>query len=749
MGSNPIEMLAPLATPLPEGPKDQFFTEQQWTTLLAIMDTIIPSIHTEATTSYQSEQLTISKEKYNTAFEHLQSNVTNPPSQDLLAKYLEERPSTNPKFQDALQRILVQRSRDDARKGLAFILSALNTRVGSYTLTGYTTPIHEQPMEIRQAIVKSWRVSYLKPLNLIYKSLTQAAKNLWVKSSPTFYETTGFPQVPKDYKQGKHYDYKFEQFPAGSEPETIETDVIVVGSGCGGAVCAKNLAEAGHRVLVVDKGYYFSPASLPMHEQTAMEHLFDNAGVTQTDDGSMTILAGSTWGGGGTVNWSASLQPQGFVRKEWAQDRGLTFFETAEFQNCLDRVCERMGVSAEHIRHNHGNKALLEGSRKLGYTAKAVPQNTNGDEHYCGTCTLGCASGGKHGTVMTWLPDAAKAGAKFVEGFKVEKVLFDESNGRKVATGVKGVWTSRNSKGELDGPASEVTVREVIVKAKKVIVSCGTLWSPIVLLNSGLKNWQIGRNTYLHPVNIIIGVFKEDVRPWEGGILTSVCTSYDNIDGQGHGVKIETCCMVPGLFVTLLDWTDGFDWKLRALKYRHMNGFIVIGRDRDTGRVYPDTASGLPRIAYTPSAFDRGIIMEGNVACAKIAYAAGAIEIHAAIQGVQPFIRDPVPEGAIDPGVTDPKFNAWLQELVKIGNKPPVATYACAHQMGSCRMSTREADGVVDPKGKVWGTEGLYVSDASVFPSASGVNPMITNMAISDWISRGISKELKSEEGTG
>ena len=64
-------------------------------------------------------------------------------------------------------------------------------------------------------------------------------------------------------------------------------------------------------------------------------------------------------------------------------------------------------------------------------------------------------------------------------------------------------------------------------------------------------------------------------------------------------------------------------------------------------------------------------------------------------------------------------------------------------------MSTRAQDGVVDPKGKVWGTENLYVADASVFPSASGVNPMVTNMAISDWISRGISRELRGNGGEG
>ena len=59
-------------------------------------------------------------------------------------------------------------------------------------------------------------------------------------------------------------------------------------------------------------------------------------------------------------------------------------------------------------------------------------------------------------------------------------------------------------------------------------------------------------------------------------------------------------------------------------------------------------------------------------------------------------------------------------------------------------MGTSPRNSVVDPKGKVWGVEGLYVADASVFPSASGVNPMITNMAISDWISRGVAKGLSA-----
>lgn len=274
----------------------------------------------------------------------------------------------------------------------------------------------------------------------------------------------------------------------------------------------------------------------------------------------------------------------------------------------------------------------------------------------------------------------------------------------------------------------------------------------------GKQNHQIGKNLYLHPVNIVLAVFPEDVRPWEGGILTTVCTTFENLDGHGHGSKIETTAMLPSYVLTLANWSSGLDYKTLALKFRHMNGFISIARDRDTGRVYPDPVSGKPRYAYSPSAFDRGHVMEGVVGIAKMAYVEGATEIHPCIGGVEPFIRSPSSasspspsssdEGITDPGITDPAFKAWLTHLLQVGNKPPIAPFACAHQMGSNRMSVRPQDGVVDPKGRVWGTENLYVADASVFPSASGVNPMVTNMAISEWISRGVVRELGGGGGS-
>lgn len=191
-------------------------------------------------------------------------------------------------------------------------------------------------------------------------------------------------------------------------------------------------------------------------------------------------------------------------------------------------------------------------------------------------------------------------------------------------------------------------------------------------------------------------------------------------------------------------WHGGLDFKLSALRYRHAGSFFSMPRDRDTGYVYPDPKTGKPKVDYTVSAFDRAHSLEGIIALARILYTTGAYEIRPSLAPVKPFIRsEPVGGGgAVD---DSDRFEKWLANLRREGN-PMTSTWGGAHQMGSCRMSKSADEGVVDTKGKVWGFEGLYVADASVFPSASGVNPMVTNMSISDMISRGLVKDMKAAE---
>jgi choline dehydrogenase-like flavoprotein len=296
------------------------------------------------------------------------------------------------------------------------------------------------------------------------------------------------------------FDYKFLQIKAGHDAHTIETDVVIVGSGCGGGVSARNLAEAGHKVLVVDKAYHYPPSRLPMAQDAGATHLFDNGGFFVTEDSGCTVTAGSAWGGGGTVNWSVCLKPQDFVRKEWAEE-GLPLFTSTAFDECLDRVWEFQGAGTDKIRHNHRNKVLLNGSAKLGWAARPAPVNTGGREHFCGQCHLGCGLAEKRGPATSWLPDAARAGAQFMEGFEVNKVMFDSDG--QTAIGVEGEWTSRDSEGGVSDSVGERIKRRVVIKAKKVILSAGSLWSPVVLKNSGItvrllvriKSWLLANST--------------------------------------------------------------------------------------------------------------------------------------------------------------------------------------------------------------------------------------------------------------
>ncbi|KAL5333286.1 hypothetical protein BJX70DRAFT_72858 [Aspergillus crustosus] len=730
----------PLAAPLGPVSNEQVFSDLQWKTLLSLADTIIPSVRSPRARKTRSTKV-VTQAKLDAALETLKATIPGPDAATLATRYLEENFTSIPEVRQALQRLFTQHVHQEGRNGLSMVLTALNTRAGSLLLTGSMIPIQDQPFYVREQILQAWADSRLPPVRSVYRGLTGMFKKTWVTFSPTLHPTLGVPLVPIHGSPQDGFKFEFLQFPPGEKPELIETDVLVIGSGCGGSVTAKNIAESGRRVIVVDKGYSFSNRHFPMKPNEGFNNLFDNAGSVTNDEGSMGVLFGSTWGGGGTVNWSASLQTQGYVRREWA-NRGLPFFTSSEFQQSLDRVCDRMGVSTEATKHNKANQMILEGARKLGYSAKPVPQNTGGHPHYCGHCTLGCHSGGKKGPIETFLVDAANAGATFVEGFNVERVLFTKNKSGKVASGVLGTWVSRDAHFGVFGLGA--VQRKVIIRAKKIVVSGGSLHSPLLLLRSGIKNSNIGRNLYLHPVAIATAVFNEEIRPWEGACLTAVVNEFENIDGQGHGFKLEAVSMLPAAILPIITWRDGLDYKLQVAKLPQSAGFITLVRDRDPGRVYPDPNDGRVRIDYSVSAFDRHHMVEALIASARIAYISGAKEVHTSYRDMPPFIRPAGDTGDSLHGVNHPDLVAWIEELRRKAPKTSDRVmWASAHQMGSCRMGTSPRHSVVDPEGQVWGTKGLYVVDASIFPSASGVNPMVTNMGIADYISRTIAKSME------
>lgn len=223
---------------------------------------------------------------------------------------------------------------------------------------------------------------------------------------------------------------------------------------------------------------------------------------------------------------------------------------------------------------------------------------------------------------------------------------------------------------------------------------------------------------------------------------------FEDLDGHGHGVKIESVSMMPSVFIPVFPWRGGLEYKLWAANMRRSTSFITLTKERDTGRVYPDPVDGRVRVDYTVSAFDRKHIVEALVASAKIAYISGAKEFHTSYRDLDPFIRPETSDPNAPEGTNDAALQNWIAELRrKSPLNPECGLFASAHQMGTCRMGKSPRSSVVDPNCQVWGTDGLYVVDASVFPSASGVNPMVTNMAIADWASRNLAEKMGSVQG--
>ena len=482
---NPIK---PVETPLPPPPSFDFFNEYQWETLFALMDGAIPSITSESllkasTDKNVKEQISLPDDQFEKLVASGLAALGSVKDRKEIESFLANRPIDNPLFRDDCKRTLAL---SPQKAELGRLLSILGTRPGSLLLTQCWNPVTKQPPHVREAILKSWSTSRLGDLRMLVKNIATIAQKAYCISSPLFKDFSGYDDVPLNWKRVDGYDYNFLQAPTGGKDEVheIETEVVIVGSGCGGGVAAKNLAEAGHKVLVVDKGYYFPPSHLPMPQDAAASYLFDHGGVYLSESTSTGITCGGSWGGGGTVNWSVSLRTQDYVRKEW-NDEGLEMFGTKAYDECMDRVSEFAGVGTSAIRHNMRNNMILDGSEKLGWKAQPCPQNTGGKEHYCGQCHLGCGSAEKRGPAVSWLPAAGEAGAEFMEGFQVEKVLFGPDG--ETAIGVEGLWTSRDKDGNVHTPLEGKYQRKVVIKAKKVVISSGSLWSPLILMRSGIK----------------------------------------------------------------------------------------------------------------------------------------------------------------------------------------------------------------------------------------------------------------------
>jgi choline dehydrogenase-like flavoprotein len=307
----------------------------------------------------------------------------------------------------------------------------------------------------------------------------------------------------------------------------------------------------------------------------------------------------------------------------------------------------------------------------------------------------------------TWLRDAAHYRAQFLPSTKVIRVLTKNNT----ATGVECLVNYE---------------RPVTIQASQVIVAAGSLQSPGVLLRSGLKNKHIGKHLRLHPCSITFGFFDRDIRTFEGSIMTAVSNVAENVDNEGYGAKLEVPCLHPGSFSTVLPWRGTAAHKELMMRYHRCAPILILSRDKDsTGVVRYDNQENVV-VDWQLSTHDRLSLMAGIERSLNILVAAGARELHTGQFGVEPFVFEQGEESRVD----NQRFIAWKQQVIKYGFPQDGAGVFCAHQMGTNRMGISQKNSVVKPTGETWEVKDLYVADASVFPTATGVNPMVTVEAI-------------------
>ncbi|CAJ0641883.1 524_t:CDS:2, partial [Entrophospora sp. SA101] len=359
----------------------------------------------------------------------------------------------------------------------------------------------------------------------------------------------------------------------------------------------------------------------------------------------------------------------------------------------------RLGVSTNNIVHNKSNNILIEGCKKLGLQVDTIPQCTASRFHSCGWCGFGCKYGEKQSAVMTWLLDAKNSEAKFLEDCYVEKILIDKKTQK--AVGVEAIIIKQQ--------------RKFKVKAKRVVLACGAIHTPALMLRSGLKNKNIGKNLHVQPTAGVYGVFPDkQIDTYSGSIMTAVSNFTENVDGNHYGSKIVVGSHHPASMAANFPWNSTFKHKQFMLEYTHISPLLVITRDRDAGRIVIDSR-GQPKLYYKVSQHDSKSAVAGIIASLKILVAAGAKRVGTCQAGLEEFeVSDDV-----NP-LNDVKFQCYLDKVKKIGAPSNQILLGSMHQMGTCCMGDDPIKSVVNPTGETWEVENLFVADSSIFPTAIG-----------------------------
>jgi choline dehydrogenase-like flavoprotein len=498
-----------------------------------------------------------------------------------------------------------------------------------------------------------------------------------------------------------------------ARPMTAVCDVVVVGSGAGGAVVARELARAGRSVVVVEEGGYWAPEEYAaMTPSTTFRRMAREAalgaavGLGETP--LMAVLSGKCVGGSSVLTGGVCFRIPEEVLATWVDELGLPEMGAEALEPHFEAVERAVHVETvpDGIR-SRSTDLFVEGAAKLGIPMKPLRRNTHGCRGE-GRCNFGCPRRAKMSVDVSMLPDACAHGARVLSDALVERIDF--AGGR--ATGVRGRF--------VDGTTGEPGV-PFHVAAKVVVVACGALHTPILLRRSGLRSKHLGRHLTLHPSTRVFALFDERVDGWDGAFQSVYSDHFFEKDGitliSAFGPANLLAAGFPGVAARHRDY-------VQRLPYTAAFGALV--HDEGGGRVRR-WLSREPLVTYRMAARDRARLFKAIRILAEMALAAGAREV------LLPFFGGPSVSNA-----------AQLDAILASPPSPRRAECVSFHPLGSARMSARAEDGVVRPSGETWVAQNLFVADGSVLPTSIGVNSQLPIMAVARRIAHGIADRWKA-----